>query len=943
MKTCTCQTTAWLRRALLIVGLLTGTVGAILAQTVSGKVTDENTIPITGANVVIKGTTRGATTNAQGEFTITADGKATLVISFVGYAAQEVSVEGRSSIDVSLKPIAESLDEVIVTGVFDARTRLEASTAISVLKAKDIERVAATSAMDYLKNVSGVFVSAGRGEVGNQVAVRGLFQAYTANAFNYLSVQEDGLPISNINFGVDYYLRADVVTSRIEALRGGSASITAPNAPGGIFNYISRTGGDRLEGEARAKFGLEGDGRNPYYRADFGLGGPLTKDKSVKFYIGGFYRDSQGARYAGYSANNGGQIRANLTKTYRTGSIKLFAKVLSDKNQQIASTPTQNWADQDIPAGFSYTDSYDAPSIQFQLPRNGRIVDFDTRNKFFSREKNIALTWTQELGKGFTLRNAAKYSDRKFLHQNTQIASTIDPTTAGFYGLPSLSNRFGVFTFTDLQTGKVLGTFTKLAGQPIKAGDNNSFPGINNKVMFMPAFMTQRDGTDFMNQASISKQTKTMKFVAGAYYAATNLSVDGMSTGSGPGAATIEDRPHLIDIKLASVDGKTYQVTSPQGFMKLDEAGQNTGYVDQTLTSLYFGHEWEITSKLNLDWGLRSEKVINKGWNATTIPVNGADVVTFGGTDNNPLTLYDNFGGAPNTPVNYQKKAQYTSFSGGLNYKLSDKQAVYFRYSKGGKSADVNALVQLNTKFVADNTDEKNLVQKIEQIEFSYKYSGPRFKLFITPFQSKLGNVANVQFFRNVDNSAYTAPVQFNSYKTQGVEIETDVKLNSLLSVRATAVFQKSNATKYTTWIANTNGPQDDVLLEFSGNETAGIPPLTLNIAPTLNINKFFAVLSYNHLAKRPANLPNGWTMKGYDNVDFSAGYEVNRKLALQFNVTNLLNQAGVLEWYAPGNFPANLGRDAITPAYVKANPNSSFSTLRNMPRAYFLTASYKF
>jgi iron complex outermembrane recepter protein len=915
----------------------------LIAQKITGKISNQKGEGLSGVSVLIKNSNKGTVSDAGGNYAIEASQGNILVFTSVGFEKKEVKVTSQASVNVSMTETAESLDEVVVTGVFDARTRMESSTAISVMKTKDIERVAATSGMDYLKNVSGVFVSAGRGEIGNQVGVRGLFQPFSASALNYFSIQEDGLPISNINFGVDYYLRPDVTTSRIEALRGGSASITAPNAPGGIFNYISKTGGDKLEGEARAKFGLEGDGKNPYYRADFGIGGPLSADKSWRFYVGGFYRDSQGSRYAGYSANDGGQLKLNLTKTYRTGSLKIYGKILSDKNQQIAFTPSQGWANQDIPDGFSYTASYDVPSLQFQIPRNGKMIDFDTRNKYFSREKNIGLSWTQELGKGLTLRVASKFSDRKFLQQDTQIASTIDPTTAGFYGLPSLSGRFGTFTFTDLVTGQALGTFTKLAGQAITAGANNNFPGINNKVMFMPAFMTERNGTDFMNQISLSKQTKTMKFIAGAFFASTNLSIDGMSTGSGPGAATIQDRPHLIDIKLASVDGKTYQVTSPQGFMKLDEAGQNTGYADQSAMSLYFGHEWEITSKLNLDWGIRSENIVNTGWNATTIPTNGADAATFGGTDGNPLTLYDNFGGVPNTQINYSKTSNYLSFSAGLNYRLSQNQAVYFRYSNGGKSPDINALVQLNSQFVADNTDEKKLTQGVQQIEFSYKYSSPTFKLFITPFMSKLSNVLNTQFFRNVDGSAYTAPLQFNSFTTKGVEIESELKLGKVFGIKASAVIQESIADQYTTWIANANGPQDDVLLNFSGNKNAGVPPVMLNIAPSLSLGKLYAMLSFNYLSPRPANIPNGWEMKGYNNVDLSANYAVNNKVSLQFNITNLLNQAGVLEWYAPGNFPANLGRDAITPAYVAANPNSSFSTLRNMPRAFFWTLSYKF
>jgi outer membrane receptor protein involved in Fe transport len=68
-------------------------------------------------------------------------------------------------------------------------------------------------------------------------------------------------------------LRADATLGKIEAVRGGTASILGNNAPGGIFNYVSKTGGTVFQAEIRAKYGLEGNGKNPFYRTDFNFGG----------------------------------------------------------------------------------------------------------------------------------------------------------------------------------------------------------------------------------------------------------------------------------------------------------------------------------------------------------------------------------------------------------------------------------------------------------------------------------------------------------------------------------------------------------------------------------------------------------------------------------------------------------------------------------------------
>jgi iron complex outermembrane receptor protein len=918
-------------------------------QHITGVVSDDKSKVLVGVNVIQKGTTRGTITDANGKYTIElSNSTADLVFSYVGYVSQTNKVGNQTTFNVSLLPDDRALEEVIVTGVFDKATRLETSSAISIMKTKDIERVAATSAGDYLKNVAGVFVNAGRGEIGNQVATRGLSVYPQLQGYQYISMQEDGLPITSINYATDYYLRPDATTNRIEVLRGGAAAVTAANAPGGVFNYISKTGGETLEGEVRTKFGLEGDGRNPFYRVDLNIGGPLNQDKSLRFNVGGFYRTSDGARYSGYAFNNGGQLKANVTKSYAKGSLKVYAKYLDDRNGLTDFTPTQNWANPTIPAGYSYTDSYGMPSIQMQVPRNGKMIDFDSRNKYHVTEFNVGTTWNHDLGNGFKVTYNGKYSDKTFFQQNTQIVSVSDPTAAFFYILPGLGGggptaRYGVYTLTDLVTGQVLGTFTRPTSGAVVPGANNNFPGVNNRVLFMPLFMTERNAKEHIHQLSLSKQVKNMTFNVGGYYSNISQNTVGVNTGSGPGVATIQDRPHMIGITLASTDGKTYQVTNPQGFMKIDEGGQAEAYVSQATTALFFGHNWNITSKLNLDWGLRYENVINGGWNSIGVPINTADSRTFGGLDGNPLTLYDNFGGTSGTPVNYKYTAEYLNFSGGLNYKINENQALSARVSQGSKSPDVNTLYTLTSQFNVDNTPVSQLVQKVEQYELSYKLTNAKYKLFVTPFFSKLSNVANLAYFRNVDNTPYTPALQFATYETQGVEIEAEASLSKIFSIKASATLQNSVAKQYKAWIANANGPQDDVLLDFSGNKTGGVPPVMFNIAPRITLDKFYTTLSYNFLSERPANTANGWDMPGFNNFDLTAGYAVTKKLSLQFNVNNLLNQYGIMEWLAPGNFPTNTNRDAITKEYVAANPNSLYTSLRNMPRSFFLTASFKF
>ena len=119
---------------------------------------------------------------------------------------------------------------------------MDASISISTIGAKQLERVAPTSSSDLLKNIPGVYVNQSRGEIWNSVYSRGLSAGSidNLNGYRYVSLQEDGLPVTNVELSPDLFLRADAMTNRVEAVRGGTASILGANAPGGIFNYVSK-------------------------------------------------------------------------------------------------------------------------------------------------------------------------------------------------------------------------------------------------------------------------------------------------------------------------------------------------------------------------------------------------------------------------------------------------------------------------------------------------------------------------------------------------------------------------------------------------------------------------------------------------------------------------------------------------------------------------------
>src|SRR5688572_24398953 len=124
-----------MRKLLLAVTAILLFAGSLFAQkTVTGKVTDEKGVPIPNASVIVKGTTSGTVTNADGTYSLNlpANAKA-IIISSVDMGTREVNVGSQNVIDVSLQSSDRSLQEVVVVG-YGTQRRKETTGNLSTIK-----------------------------------------------------------------------------------------------------------------------------------------------------------------------------------------------------------------------------------------------------------------------------------------------------------------------------------------------------------------------------------------------------------------------------------------------------------------------------------------------------------------------------------------------------------------------------------------------------------------------------------------------------------------------------------------------------------------------------------------------------------------------------------------------------------------------------------------
>ena len=152
---------------LLLAGLMLA--GSASAQTlsVSGKVTDDNGEPTIGATIQIKGTTTGTISDLDGKFVINCNQGDVLVVSYIGFQSQEVTVSS-STVSVTLQPDMVGMEEVVVVGYGVQKKKLTTGASVQVAS-EDIARQNATDAFGALQSQSpGVNITQNSGHKHHQ-------------------------------------------------------------------------------------------------------------------------------------------------------------------------------------------------------------------------------------------------------------------------------------------------------------------------------------------------------------------------------------------------------------------------------------------------------------------------------------------------------------------------------------------------------------------------------------------------------------------------------------------------------------------------------------------------------------------------------------------------------------------------------------------------------
>ncbi|OBX26754.1 iron complex outermembrane receptor protein [Gelidibacter algens] len=166
--------------------------------TVTGTVADQANVPLPGVNILIKGTTTGATTDFDGNFSITASNGDVIVFSYVGFKPQEITYTGQQSLNVTLTEDAAQLDEIVLIG-YGSVKKEDLTGSVDVVSSKDFNKGAILSTDQLLTGkAAGVRITTDGGSPDSapNIRIRG---GASLNANNNPLIVIDGVPIGNDN------------------------------------------------------------------------------------------------------------------------------------------------------------------------------------------------------------------------------------------------------------------------------------------------------------------------------------------------------------------------------------------------------------------------------------------------------------------------------------------------------------------------------------------------------------------------------------------------------------------------------------------------------------------------------------------------------------------------------------------------------------------------
>lgn len=752
------------------------------------------------------------------------------------------------------------LEDVVITGVVNPKAKIKSSVSITTMDVKQVEQSAPRSTAEIFRSIPGIRSESSGGEGNSNISVRGV--PISSGGSKYLQIQEDGLPVllfGDIAFATaDIFTRFDGNVAKIEAIRGGSASTLSSNSPGGIINFISKTG--KTEGGMlRTSFGLDYNN----FRTDVDYGTKIGD--GLYFHVGGFYRAGEGVRKTGSTSNNGGQVKFNLTKEFQNGKVTVYAKFLNDRAAAYMPMPVKVTGTNANPSWGSVS-GFDATTGALQsiylnhnvgLGTNGELRRENVADGMNPISKSIGVSAAFDLEDGWKITENGRYSSNS--------GGFIAPFPAEVGSAAAIAASFG-------------------AGSTLTYADSGTpFNNPNGLVSRIHMFDAQlNDLSNFMNDLRVTKKFDNIGVTAGYFKSIQNISTSWLWNSYLQEVS--DNNPRLINVKNATGNLLSENGLYAYGTPAWGNLARNYD-TQYNVSAPYVNISVDATENLSLEGGLRYDlgKVSGSftGGTSSTHDINNNGIISV--PEQNVFAVNT----ANETAVNYDY--DYVSYTLGANYLLTAKQSLFARYSKGA-SAKADRILFSGLNYL--DGSKINALDFLTQAELGYKLKFPKGYVYATAFHSKTDEQGG---FEATSNSIIQ-----NNYKSYGLELESSYNVNDNFNVRGALTYTKAEITS--------GGNK--------GNEPRRQPKLMYNLMPTYNFsgNKNAVGLSFIGQSKAFAQDSNQLVMNGFVIVNAFVDFEITKGLSVNLSANNLFDTLAITE-SEEGNITDN------TVNYVRARP----------------------
>ena len=778
--------------------------------------------------------------------------------------------------------VSDTVEELIVTSRAgsDARTRLATSYAVTTMNEESLRLRSPMGVADALKSVPGFWVEASGGEASANIRARGIPQ----EGFSAIALQEDGAPIQHDGglgyLNADQSFRLDETIDRIEVVRGGPSSIFASYAPGGTVNFITRKG-DVQEGIVKVQasdYGLK--------RIDAYYGGPIG---DWRVGVGGFWREDDGIRDPGFTANNGYQVRASIGRDFERGSFDFNIKHLDDNVILFAGVPLKFNANGEPSAA----PGFDPLTGTLTGPETNKVTLRGPKGPFawdLSRGTEVQLTQATavlkyEFADGWHLQETLRYrtseSKRIGLFPNTPVTGA---ARIAQYRAALLAATPGA---TDVQLRYT--TNPSEVFSTTGAGQNGNGLVLDGSLRYVSVPLDELiNDARLLHKFEIGSQTHDV--AVGFYHAHVEEAFNRYSANA---LLDVRNNARRLDLVAVDATGKILSSLTESGISRYGAEFAN-GDGKSNTTALYLTDEWQVTPNLRIDAGVRWEKIEFIGRSERTATINlglsptPADDTVLAGSG-----VYDRL----------SRKFDHTGWTLGADYRINQHMGVFARYTSAFRLPSLG-------DYITNATNTSPFVQTMDLMEGGYKLTTGKLDLYATVFHTAYDALSFGSLVFNPTTGAYVSQTSITDTKTLGLELEGTFRPTRWFDLGFSATVQNPEFGDYKFDESCTIAATDPTCSvkppattasrtrDFTGNQLIRVPKTAFRLTPGVNLldGRLRVESGIERYGDRYSDAANTLKLSAYTLVNATVRFNVTDALSIYAYGTNLTNELGLTE-----------------------------------------------